>query len=71
MKFSEVKDLSNTELVKKINEKKNEMFQLKMKHSLGQLANPMQVRTGRKELAVIMTALQQKNAESKAVSKES
>ncbi len=71
MKFSEVKDLSSVELVKRINEKKNEMFQLKMKHSLGQLANPMSVRTGRKELAVMMTALGQKKAEAVVASKES
>ena len=65
MKFSEVKDLSKVELVKRINEKKNEMFQLKMKHSLGLLANPLSIRNERREMAVMMTALNQKNAETK------
>ncbi|MGH1468008.1 MAG: 50S ribosomal protein L29 [Bdellovibrionales bacterium] len=64
MKFADVKDLSSTELVKRINLKKNELFELKMKSHMGQLANPVQVRTSRRELAQMLTAVNQKAQES-------
>jgi large subunit ribosomal protein L29 len=60
MKFADVKDLSTVELVKRINLKKNELFELKMKSHMGQLANPVQVRTSRRDLAQMLTALNQK-----------
>lgn len=64
MKFADVKDLSSVELVKKINLKKNELFELKMKSHMGQLANPLQVRTSRRELAKMLTALNEQKQES-------
>lgn len=60
MKFTDVKDLSSIELVKRINGKKNELFELKMKAHMGQLANPVQIRTSRRELAKMLTAVNQK-----------
>ncbi len=60
MKFTDVKDLSVTELVKRINLKKNELFELKMKSHMGQLTNPVQVRTSRRELAKMLTAINKK-----------
>lgn len=63
MKFADVKDLSSSELAKRLNVKKNELFEMKMKHHLGQLANPLQVRTTRREIAQMTTALKQKQAE--------
>lgn len=62
MKFSEIKDLTVTELRKKEVSLKEEMFMLKMKHSLGQIANPLSVRTARKNIAKIKTAVNQKLA---------
>ncbi len=64
MKFADVKGLSSVELVKKINQKKNEMFDLKMKSHMGQLANPVQVRTSRRDLAKMLTALNEQKQES-------
>lgn len=63
MKFSDVKGLSSVELVKKINLKKNELFDLKMKSHMGQLANPVQVRTSRRDLAKMLTALNEQKQE--------
>lgn len=60
MKFADVKDLSKTELVKRLNAKKTELFELKMKSHMGQLANPLQVRTSRRDIAQMITALKQK-----------
>lgn len=69
MKFADVKDLSKTELVKRMNAKKTELFELKMKSHMGQLTNPLQVRTSRREVAQMKTALNQK-AQAEAAKKE-
>ena len=61
MKYADVKDLSKVELVKRVNAKKTELFELKMKSHMGQLANPLQVRTSRRELAQMLTALNEKS----------
>jgi large subunit ribosomal protein L29 len=60
MKFADVKDLSKTELIKRLNAKKSEAFEMKMKSHMGQLANPLEVRTSRRDVAKMMTALNQK-----------
>ncbi len=60
MKFNQVKDLTVNELSKKLRELKDESFSLKMKNSLGQVNNPLEIRTKRREIARIMTAISQK-----------
>lgn len=62
MKFSEVKDLSEKELVKRERQVREEFFHLRMKHSLGQLANPIEIRGKRKDIAKILTAKNLKKA---------
>ena len=39
MKFAEIKDLTSDELRKKQAQLRDELFQAKMKHSLGQIGN--------------------------------
>ena len=57
MKFSEVKELSVDELSKKVRTLKEEMFESKMKHTLGQLSNTDSIRQARRNLARLRTAL--------------
>ena len=57
MKYTEVKDLSATELNKKRKALQADLFQAKMKNGLGQLANPLEIRKVRRELARVQTAL--------------
>ena len=74
MKFEDVKDLSLVELGKRINQRKNDLFELKMKSHMGQLANPIEVRVARRDIAKMMTAMQQTNEaalETEAEGKES
>lgn len=61
MNFKDVKDLTEKELIKKLNTLKKENFELKMKNSLGQLSNPLVIRKGRRDLARIKTALASKH----------
>lgn len=62
MKYTEVKDLSATELKKKKSALVGELFEAKMKNQLGQLGNPLEIRKIRKNLARVNTAMVQKIA---------
>jgi large subunit ribosomal protein L29 len=57
MEFKEIKTLSVTELNKKRKTLAKEMFELKIKNSLGQLANPQEIRVARRNLARLQTAI--------------
>jgi len=62
MKFTEIKDLSVVELKKKRAGLSEELFQAKVKNSIGQLANPIEVRNLRRDIAKINTAIVKKVA---------
>lgn len=60
MKYADINGLSVDELNKKAKELKGTLFQAKMKNKLGQLGNPLEVRSVRKDIARIETCLTQK-----------
>ncbi len=60
MKFDDVKGLSGEEMKRKLIELRKELFEARMKNSLGQLANPVGVRGIKRDIARIMTAMAQK-----------
>ncbi len=62
MKFAEIKDLSVVELKKKRANLADELFQAKIKNSIGQLANPLEIRKLRKDIARLNTAIVRKVA---------
>ncbi len=57
MKFKEIQDLTVEELRKRQRSMNEELFQTKMKLSLGQLANPLIVRSLRRDIARVNTVL--------------
>ena len=57
MKVNEMRDLSLQELVEKEGELKEELFNLKIRHSLNQLDNPVHIRNLRKDLARVKTLI--------------
>ncbi|MFN8846249.1 MAG: 50S ribosomal protein L29 [Bdellovibrionales bacterium] len=57
MKFNEIKDMSLTELKKKRSVLSEQLFEMKMKNSIGQLSNPMTIRQLRRDIAKINTAI--------------
>ncbi len=61
MKFKDVKGLPPKEITKKATELKKDLFEMKIKNSLGQLNNPVQIREARKNVARLLTALNAKN----------
>jgi large subunit ribosomal protein L29 len=60
MKKKEIQDLAVEELQHKETEMREEIFRLRMKRSASSLDNTMLIRNRRKELARIITFLQQK-----------
>lgn len=57
-----MRDLTVEELKKRLSQMNEELFELKMKHSLGQVANPISIRTLRRDVARVKTALNMKLA---------
>jgi large subunit ribosomal protein L29 len=62
MKFLEIKDLSVTELKKKRAALSEELFNARIKNSIGQLSNPLVIRDLRRNIAKINTAIVKKVA---------
>ena len=57
MKTKNLRELSNEELNKKLVELKQELFNLRFSNATGQLNNPMQINTCKKDIAKIKTIL--------------
>ena len=60
MKFEEVKELTSSELRKRVVTLRAELFEARMKHTLGQLGSPLEIRSKRRDLARLKTALTMK-----------
>lgn len=60
MKYSEIKDLTADELMKRSKQVRKELFELRMKHALGQVSSPITIRNARRSIAKIKTALARK-----------
>ena len=55
MKVNEIRDLSAEELSSKLDELKQELFNLRFQHATGQLDNPMRIKDVKKSIARIKT----------------
>lgn len=71
MKFSEVKEMTTKELNKKRGDLRRSLFEMKMKNTMGQLNNPLDVRATRKSIAKVLTALKQKTLSEETSNKKS
>lgn len=68
MKASEMRNLSNAELQKRLKDLKAELFNLRFQLAINQLENPMRIKAVKKDIARINTLLRENelNAASKA-----
>ena len=65
MKANELRELSMTELEKKLGDLKKDLFQLRLQHATNQLDNPLRLAAVKKDIARVQTVireLQLKNA---------
>ena len=59
MKAKEIRELSAVELQTKLNDLKAELFNLRFQLAVNQLDNPMRIKAVKKDIARIMTVLQE------------
>lgn len=57
----EIRDLSPEELAAKAAELKKELFNLRFQQAMGQIENPMRLRTLRRDIAKTKTVLREKH----------
>jgi large subunit ribosomal protein L29 len=62
MKYSEIKDLSNGEIVTRIQEEKATLTKLKFAHAVSAIENPTRINKARKVVARLNTELTQRKA---------
>jgi large subunit ribosomal protein L29 len=67
MKVQEIRDLSADEIEKQVDAWEEELFNLRFQARLGQLANPLQLRMVRRDIARAKTVLRQKSVEETTV----
>ena len=62
MKVTELRDMTADQLQAKPKELKSERFNLRFQHAINQLDNPHKISDVKKDIARVMTVLQEKNA---------
>ncbi|MBQ3418652.1 MAG: 50S ribosomal protein L29 [Erysipelotrichaceae bacterium] len=65
MNIKEIRDLSDADLLKTLDESRKELFDLKFEKATGTVENPMRIRELRKTIARILTILKEKENEKK------
>ncbi len=60
MKASEIRELTGDELMQQYGELRQEMFNLRMQKSFGQMENPARLRIVRRDLARVKTVIREK-----------
>ena len=62
MKTNEIRQMSSQDLEKKLKELKQELFNLRFQHAINQLDNHHKIADVKKDIARVMTVLNEKNA---------
>ncbi len=60
MKVTELRDMTADQLQAKLKELKSELFNLRFQHAINQLDNPHRISDVKKDIARVMTVLQEK-----------
>ena len=69
MKASELlklRELTDAELAKKLEDLKEELFHLRFQHAINQLDNPMRLKAVRKEIAIVKTIMRERELKAQA-----
>jgi large subunit ribosomal protein L29 len=66
MKASELRELSDAELVEKLEEFKEELFNLRFQNVTGQLDNPRRLKQVRHDIARVLTVQREREVSEKA-----
>jgi large subunit ribosomal protein L29 len=66
MKISEIKELSNQELIERLDNEKTMLLRLKLNHAISQLDNPQKLRQSKLTIARLMTEKRQRETSKKS-----
>ena len=64
--IQKIRDMSETELEKKLADLKEELFNLRFQHAINQLENPMRLKAVKKEIAIVKTIMRENELKSGA-----
>lgn len=70
MKATEARNLSISELNKKLSDLKSELFNLRFQHAINQLENPMRIKAVKNDIARIKTVITEKETANREGSNE-
>ncbi|MGD8257632.1 MAG: 50S ribosomal protein L29 [Desulfobacterales bacterium] len=59
MKTSEIRDLSPDEMEQKVSDLKEELFNLRFQHEIGQLENPQRLKQAKHDIARLKTIIRE------------
>ena len=62
MKATELREMTSEDLDKKLKELKEELFNLRFQHAINQLDNPHKIVDVKRDIARVMTVINEKNA---------
>ena len=63
MKMSEIRELTNDELKQKVEDMREELFNLRFQNARNRLENPLKLRFIRKDIARILTLLTERESQ--------
>ena len=66
MKASEIRELSLDEMQRKVSDFKEELFNLRFQHEIGQLENPIKMKQTKRDIARIKTIIQESKRKEEA-----
>jgi len=61
MKVKEIRELNDEEIKQKYSELKEELFNLRVQQTIGQIEKPLKIRLARRDIAKIQTVAREKN----------
>jgi large subunit ribosomal protein L29 len=67
MKASEIREMNFEEMQRKVNDLKEELFNLRFQHEIGQLENPNKMKQTRKDIARVKTIIREAELKNKTV----
>lgn len=67
MKASEIREMNLDEMQRKVSDLKEELFNLRFQHEIGQLENPNKMKQTRRDIAQVKTIIREVELKNKTV----